>query len=156
MKIQLLSCLLVVLLCVCGMEQDPDLQETPYEKFLRQHVIGEMDAKDCTKVIKKKSIASNGKCKPVNTFIVTSNKLQVDEVCTKGKRFNPNYRQSVNKFNVVTCRKAKDEKLPCAYEGKKQDRYVVLVCEDGLPVHFNKTVKMFNTTTWLGLSKSDS
>lgn len=130
-----------------------DIQDR-YQKFLKQHVIDEMDENDCAEAIRERCATSDGRCKPVNTFIVTFNKAEIKKVCSEGKIYKPgtNLMKSVREFDFVKCEKSKGSRQPhCEYNGKYIYDYVVFACEQGLPVHFERSVKMINTTTWYDL-----
>ncbi|KAG5260499.1 hypothetical protein AALO_G00308900 [Alosa alosa] len=146
MKIQLLPCLLVLLLCVCGMEPVEGVHETRYEKFLRQHVVNAMNIDDCTSIIKDRKIyakdnkSGKDKCKPVNTFILTEEQ-QAKAICHDGEttvRRNKEFKKSTKDFNVVVCH-IKDEKKEypnCEYTPKQEATYILVACDNNkLPVH---------------------
>ncbi|KAL2094791.1 hypothetical protein ACEWY4_009510 [Coilia grayii] len=158
MKMQLLPCVVVVLLWVFSTAQcsssnletrlQPSDYNERYKTFRRQHVIGKMAAKDCDKVIKKRKIKNSetAKCKEVNTFVIASIK-EVCEVCqTMGKPYHKNktYIESVKTFQLVVCKlKSKGKRLPkCAYRGQECNQHIVLSCEKGLPVHFQRSFSL--------------
>lgn len=130
-----------------------DIQDR-YQKFLKQHVIKQMKKKGCAEAIRERCTTSNEECKPVNTFIVNSNESDIKKVCKEGQCFKrgTNLMKSVRKFETMVCRKSKGLTQPdCEYNVKYTDVYVVFACEQGLPVHFERSVKMINTTSWYDL-----
>lgn len=160
MKIQFLRCLL--LLCVFGASQgsflkrrDPEsVTDMRYKKFIKQHVIAEMGAKDCDKVINQRSISKtdSSECKDVNTFVLASPR-KVKGVCVNKKKQGKPYGedgdliQSIDTFKVVVCSLRSKRRLPaCEYQGFESSRYIVLGCVDDFPVHLERSFSANMTT----------
>ncbi|KAF4115061.1 hypothetical protein G5714_002550 [Onychostoma macrolepis] len=108
-----------------------------YQKFLNQHLAPFVNREMCTDVIRNRNIVSEtGGCKPVNTFI-QANENQITAVCGRNNRLNNNLFQNNQQFSVVTCNLRSGQWPNCVYDtGRLSTRYIVLACEQGLPVHY--------------------
>uniref|UniRef100_A0AAZ1X2S5 Ribonuclease A-domain domain-containing protein n=1 Tax=Oreochromis aureus TaxID=47969 RepID=A0AAZ1X2S5_OREAU len=138
--------LLLVLLFDTGLSKLANLQpkqqqnETPYEKFRRQHVDAKMSAEKCDTEIKNRQIYDvNSRCKFTNTFILSDDK-EVKAICNGQGRYDRKSRmtKSVSKFSVVICKlkKKRTREPKCQYEGKRLTNRIILVkCKGKLPVH---------------------
>ncbi|XP_058624188.1 ribonuclease-like 3 [Onychostoma macrolepis] len=117
-------------------------QESPYEKFVRQHVGPDMNEHKCDTEIRDKEIHYPGPekhCKKKNTFI-QADEAHIKTVCgTGGKKQSGNLYKSSTPFPVITCELLNPDKHPnCKYKGKKSTPYIILACNGGLPVHYEK------------------
>lgn len=117
------------------------------KKFINQHVDAGMAASKCDREINKRRISKTGgsECKDANTFILATTNY-INPVCNKaGTPYNgsASLRISNQPFPVVNCfAKREGKHLPkCIYDGKKSTVRIVLGCEEGLPVHYEKGVK---------------
>lgn len=103
-----------------------------------------MTAKKCDSEIMKKNIyGPNNSCKETNTFILAPAK-KVKSIC-QGQEPNDKKQKMVcskEKFKIVVCKLKNDVKKPrCQYKGKLlTNRAVVVSCQGGLPVHYEKHV----------------
>ncbi|NP_001093575.1 ribonuclease like 2 precursor [Danio rerio] len=127
----------------------PD-NESPYEKFLRQHVDPDMSVQKCNSEISKRKITAKAgnDCKKVNTFI-QANKRDVNAVCgNAGNRVvDTNLTKSNQPFPVVTCQLKSGERRPhCQYRGRSSTRYIVLRCDKGWPVHYDEGIIDVNSS----------
>uniref|UniRef100_A0A3B3RCM0 Ribonuclease A-domain domain-containing protein n=2 Tax=Paramormyrops kingsleyae TaxID=1676925 RepID=A0A3B3RCM0_9TELE len=114
-----------------------------YQKFLRQH-----HARDkgniCNKLMNERKIINEkqNKCKVINTFIITDSKNSITDVCDKGGedycKNGKKFQKSIKRFQVVTCTvKNENAAYPyCDYRQQESSRYIVVACENGLPVHY--------------------
>uniref|UniRef100_A0A8C9RBG5 Ribonuclease like 3 n=1 Tax=Scleropages formosus TaxID=113540 RepID=A0A8C9RBG5_SCLFO len=116
-------------------------EETKYEKFLRQHY----DFKNqhgCTTEMRRREIFNkkDNTCKEVNSFIVSSTTNQIKAICDKAGTHHGagNLYKSNQPFPVITCKLKKGTyRNDCEYnDGKKSSRYLIIGCEDKLPVHY--------------------
>lgn len=110
----LFTCLLLVLLFASGLSKPANLQtkpmvkrqnETPYEKFRRQHVDARMSVKKCDAEIKSKQIYNvDNSCKDANTFILSDDE-QVKAICNGQGRYDPRsgMTERTAKFRIVIC-----------------------------------------------------
>lgn len=115
-----------------------------YDKFINQHIKADMTADACDKVITQRSISKtdSNECKETNTFIQTSTSY-VKPVCADaGEPYDEQLRKSTKPFPVVVCKlKNEEARLPrCQYRGQSRTSYIVIACEDGLPVHFAEDI----------------
>uniref|UniRef100_A0A3P9DGK4 Ribonuclease A-domain domain-containing protein n=1 Tax=Maylandia zebra TaxID=106582 RepID=A0A3P9DGK4_9CICH len=129
----LFVCMMLVLLFASGFSKVNNFQpsehrpeETPYEKFRRQHV----DAK----------MTEN--CKETNTFIL-SIPAKVKSICRGDGRYDENsgMTYSTATFRIIKCKlKHQGARKPsCQYEGRLlTNRIIVVKCEGKLPVHFDR------------------
>uniref|UniRef100_A0A669C1P0 Ribonuclease A-domain domain-containing protein n=1 Tax=Oreochromis niloticus TaxID=8128 RepID=A0A669C1P0_ORENI len=156
----LFACLLLVMLFATGLSKLTNRQvkwlknETPYEKFKRQHVDAKMTAKKCDAEIKNKQIYNvDNSCKKANTFIL-SDYEKVKAICNGhgSPHKNTCLTESKAKFSIVKCELKNNggRKPNCQYKGKLLTNRIVVVQCGGLPVHFEKDIVTFesnNTTT---------
>uniref|UniRef100_A0A3B3RHW0 Ribonuclease A-domain domain-containing protein n=1 Tax=Paramormyrops kingsleyae TaxID=1676925 RepID=A0A3B3RHW0_9TELE len=87
----------------------------------------------------KKIIETNAKLQ--NTFIINS-KNSIKYVCDKGgEDYCENgkyFQKSIKHFLVVTCTLKNENASHCDYRQQKSSRYIVVACENGFPVHYEK------------------
>uniref|UniRef100_A0A3P9BZF5 Ribonuclease A-domain domain-containing protein n=1 Tax=Maylandia zebra TaxID=106582 RepID=A0A3P9BZF5_9CICH len=126
----LFVCTMLVLLFASGFSKVNNFQpsehrpeETPYEKFRRQHVDAKMTEKLCNTEISNRNIYKlDNSCKETNTFILS---------------IPAKYRN----VSIIKCKlKHQGARKPsCQYEGRLlTNRIIVVKCEGELPVHFNR------------------
>uniref|UniRef100_A0A8C1VLA7 Ribonuclease like 2 n=1 Tax=Cyprinus carpio TaxID=7962 RepID=A0A8C1VLA7_CYPCA len=112
-----------------------------YQNFLNHHRGPYVNVEMCTDVIRDRKINDTaGNCKPVNSFIQADQDV-IKAVCGGGK----NYRlfQSGQPFPVVTCKLKSGQTYPnCKYRGKLSTCDIVLGCEHGFPVHYERSVEI--------------
>ncbi|KAG2468175.1 ANG4 protein, partial [Polypterus senegalus] len=112
-------------------------EETPYEKFVRQHIDDSnvnVDNNYCNTMMKEINTET---CKPVNTFI-HANVKAVEDVCLI-KPIHDNIHQSNDKFNVTTCRnKNNTPNPPCYYTPENTELKIKIACENNKPVHYER------------------
>uniref|UniRef100_I3KXZ0 Ribonuclease A-domain domain-containing protein n=1 Tax=Oreochromis niloticus TaxID=8128 RepID=I3KXZ0_ORENI len=150
----LFACLLLVLLFATGLSKLANHQlkwpqkETPYEKFIRQHVDAKMNVEKCDEEIRNKKIyKKKGICKKTNTFIL-SNDEQVKAICNgRGSPYNTSLTMSNETFSIVICQlKNGDRKSNCEYNGTLHcNRRVVVTCKNELPVHYGGDIMTFES-----------
>ncbi|XP_007442032.3 angiogenin-like [Python bivittatus] len=112
-----------------------------YETFLRQHYDNpksNVGNRYCNTMMVRRGM-TRPKCKEVNTFIHDT-KNEINAVCgNKGEPFGNGLRRSLKQFQVTTCTmKGTSTRPPCDYRGNSSPRYIVIACENGLPVHFDE------------------
>lgn len=128
--------LLLLLLSADGLAN-----ETPYDKFKRQHVDATMTKDNCDTQISRKKIYKNGvECKPINTFILSQEET-VKSICNGVGRVvdqNEGKTESNIQFRVVVCTLNSGKIEPnCKYDGEDlTGRRVVVKCKNKLPVHY--------------------
>ncbi|XP_039462467.1 ribonuclease-like [Oreochromis aureus] len=154
----LFTCLLLMLLFATGLSKPANLKpkpidkrqnETPYEKFKRQHVDAKMTAKKCEAEIKNKQIYNvDNSCKDTNTFIL-SDYEKVKAICNGhgSPHKNTCLTESKAKFSIVKCELKNNggRKPNCQYKGKLLTNRIVVVQCGGLPVHFEKDIVTFES-----------
>ncbi|KAL3999492.1 phosphomannomutase [Sarotherodon galilaeus] len=150
----LFACLLLVLLFSIGLSKLANHQlkwpqkETPYEKFIRQHVDANMSVEKCDEEIRNKKIyIKKDICKKTNTFILSNDK-QVKAICNgKASPYKTAFTKSKEKFSIVICQlKNGARKPPCQYNGTlNHNRRVVVTCKNKLPVHYEKDIETFES-----------
>lgn len=138
--------LLLVLCASLSTDAGPKDVKERYEKFLRQHVYGNMNEHICDREIYKRHITKNdtsNECKEVNTFI-QANKDTVRAVCTGGGSIYNNIKdlyESQKPFPVIACKLRKGDRYPnCVYRGHKSTRRIVVGCADGWPTHYDEGI----------------
>ncbi|XP_026576409.1 ribonuclease-like isoform X1 [Pseudonaja textilis] len=112
-----------------------------YETFLRQHYDNpksNVGDNYCNKMMQRRGM-TQPKCKEVNTFIHDT-KNKIIAVCGDGgEAINNRLRRSKKQFRVTTCKmKGSSTKPPCDYRENESPRYIVIACENGLPVHYEE------------------
>lgn len=149
MRIQF-ACLLLVLLSATVLSRDANIK-TRYKKFIKQHINEQMSNSGCDQVIGERNIKdSKKKCKITNTFIL-ANITTVKSVCKdKGEKYD-NMTKSLQNFDIVVCklqkRRAKNKK--CHYRGSALNRKIIIKCERGFPVHYEKDIR--HCENWLNI-----
>ncbi|KAJ0002793.1 hypothetical protein NQD34_007942 [Periophthalmus magnuspinnatus] len=117
-----------------------------YKKFINQHVNQGMSRTRCDAVMRSRKITvtNSTQCKGTNTFISAGAK-EIKKVCNAaGKPYknSHNLRVSNQPFPIVICKQKGNHRYPkCEYRGRSATRYIVIGCEDGLPVHFERDVR---------------
>ena len=148
LKLHLLSFLVLLCYTTLSVSGNPSPRTVArYKKFITQHVDAKMAANKCDREVNGRHISKtySDVCKPINTFI-QANINHIKTICDKagkpylGKR---NLRISNQPFPVVNCNAKKGGKrLPnCVYKGKAATVYIVIACEEGVPVHYEKGVR---------------
>uniref|UniRef100_A0A8C9ZJB4 Ribonuclease A-domain domain-containing protein n=1 Tax=Sander lucioperca TaxID=283035 RepID=A0A8C9ZJB4_SANLU len=116
-----------------------DGEETPAEKFEREHIITQiMTVGQCTKFINEKHVEVNRACKPEHTFIHTTTSAAVNAICdgTVGQSVA---KVSTVPFNIVVCKLKSGQHPNCVYEIEDYNRYIVVPCDvKGDPVLFDR------------------
>uniref|UniRef100_A0A8C6PXK9 Ribonuclease A-domain domain-containing protein n=1 Tax=Nothobranchius furzeri TaxID=105023 RepID=A0A8C6PXK9_NOTFU len=122
--------------------------EVRYEKFRRQHIAQtDMAAKKCDSEIRGKQIYKiDNTCKPTNTFIL-DNPKNIKLICQgEGDLIaDTELTRSRKTFKIIVCELKSGERKPRRhYEGRLlTNRYVVVRCENNLPVHFKNDIMNF-------------
>ncbi len=118
-----------------------------YQKFLTQHLAPNVNREMCTSEIRKRNIGSEtGECKPVNSFIQADENL-IKAVCARNNRLNSNLFQNNQPFPLVTCRLQRGQWPNCEYyTGRLSTLYIVLACDQGLPVHYERSTEQMNVS----------
>ena len=133
-----------------------------YKKFLNQHVIRKMGKNDCDQIINQREISktNSAECKDVNTLLI-ADKQMVKDVCGKKGKGKPyekdqNLIQSENKFGMVVCKlSSQGKRMPkCKYRGHTGSKHIVLRCENGYPVHFDRSLSANSTTFACSISNT--
>lgn len=143
-------CMMLVLLFASGFCKVNNFQpsehrpeETPYEKFRRQHVDAKMTEKLCNTEISNRNVYKiDNSCKETNTFIL-SIPAKVKSICRGDGRYDENsgMTYSTATFRIIKCKlKHQGARKPsCQYEGRLlTNRIIVVKCEGKLPVHFDR------------------
>ncbi|XP_003223927.3 angiogenin-2 [Anolis carolinensis] len=113
-----------------------------YKTFLRQHYDNpksNVGKRYCDTMMKRRGM-TKPMCKAVNSFVHASKK-QIIAVCGKdGKPYGNGLRRSKKQFSVTTCKhQGGSTRPPCKYKENKSNRYIVVRCSRGKPVHLDKT-----------------
>ncbi|XP_015257226.1 PREDICTED: angiogenin [Cyprinodon variegatus] len=132
-------------------KKESSIPETAgYINFRKQHMDQGMTKEKCKK-LNTKNYGKTNDCKEKNTFITDSPK-DVKSICNDGGDYDSKTGLTVSKkgFNIVDCTlKQMEAKKPhCEYRGNTfTQRLLVVRCQDGLPVHFERSIqlpKVFN------------
>lgn len=146
MEIHRSTVIVLLLLSVSSFTHgQPEHIRARYQKFLNQHLAPFVNREMCTDVIRNRNIVSEtGGCKPVNTFI-QANENQITAVCGRNNRLNNNLFQNNQRFSLVTCSLRSGQWPNCVYDtGRLSTLYIVLACEQGLPVHYERSTVQMN------------
>ncbi|XP_026213875.1 ribonuclease-like 3 [Anabas testudineus] len=138
-------CLLLVLLGTIVLSQDANIRPR-YEKFINQHINGQMRENRCDDVIRSRRITqtNSNDCKETNTFIRAGTGL-VRGICGDAGAPYGLMRRSLKPFNVVVCKLKNQSRYPhCQYRGQDRTRYIVIACDQGFPVHFEEDIILNN------------
>ncbi|KPP60460.1 angiogenin-4-like, partial [Scleropages formosus] len=94
-------------------------------------------------------------CKELNTFIIHSSKNQMKAFCSNSRTFyaKPNLYRSNQPFFVITCElKRGIHRNRCKYkEQPKSTQYLIIGCENKLPVHYEGDRRNIWSPTFLVL-----
>uniref|UniRef100_A0A8C6FK39 Ribonuclease A-domain domain-containing protein n=1 Tax=Moschus moschiferus TaxID=68415 RepID=A0A8C6FK39_MOSMO len=143
----LLSLLVLVLLLV---RVQPSLgKESAAAKFERQHMDSSPSSASssnyCNQMMKSRNL-TQGRCKPVNTFVHES-LADVQAVCSQKnvacKNGQTNCYQSYSTMSITDCRETGSSKYPnCAYKTTQAEKHIIVACEGNpyVPVHFDASV----------------
>nr|XP_006113899.1 ribonuclease-like [Pelodiscus sinensis] len=119
--------------------------ETRYEKFLRQHVdYPESSAPDartyCSQMMQRRGLASST-CKFTNSF-VHAPAATISTICgSGGAPASGDLRDSNAAFAVTTCRlQGGSQKPPCRYNADVGTHRIRIACQEGLPVHYDRSL----------------
>ncbi|XP_062993025.1 angiogenin-2-like [Elgaria multicarinata webbii] len=131
----LLGLLMVVVVFLPG-AYAPD-----YKTFLRQHYNNpksNVGNRYCDTMMQRRGMTKPN-CKAVNSFVHASKK-QLRAVCAKGgKPYGAGLRRSNSKFSVTTCKHTGGStRPPCKYRQNNSQRYIVVRCAGGFPVHYDE------------------
>lgn len=133
-------CIILLLLLLPPVTaQDPD-------NFIKKHIIERMEGEDCDKNMRQ--INSNtGECKDPNTFILATVE-KVNQLCQEIKNDEKTGKiKSRTTFKIVVCKDPQGAYPDCDYPyGSKMDRLIIIVCEQGKPVHYVGAVKPHKKT----------
>ncbi|XP_013806665.1 ribonuclease CL2-like [Apteryx mantelli] len=117
-------------------------QETRYQKFLRQHVDyprtpGLVGARYCNILLMRRAVNGPGRpCKPVNTFVHAPAK-QLLSVCAQQP---DGLHVTVGTLPVTACRLVGGNvRPPCTYRASQLNHRVQVACQNGRPVHLDRT-----------------
>ncbi|XP_026576414.1 ribonuclease-like [Pseudonaja textilis] len=114
---------------------------TNYPTFLRQHYNNpksNVRKSYCNAMMQSREM-TNPNCKPLNSFIHDT-KNRITAVCgSEGTPFGNRLQRSLRPFRVTTCKMRGSSILPpCEYRENTSPRYIVIACENGLPVHYEE------------------
>ncbi|XP_004644056.3 ribonuclease pancreatic [Octodon degus] len=141
--------LLVLVLLGLGWVQPSLGKESSAEKFQRQHMDSSgspsTNSNYCNEMMKKRSM-TQGRCKPVNTFIHEP-LAEVQAVCSQKnvpcKNGQTNCYQSISNMHITDCRLTSNSKYPdCSYRTRQEEKSIIVACEGNpyVPVHFDASV----------------
>ncbi|XP_056623713.1 ribonuclease-like 3 [Triplophysa dalaica] len=148
MEAHLSAVILLLILCSIDVKayKGPAYLKPRYEKFLNQHVYLDMNDQRCNSVMRERHITEGqtyNDCKRFNTFI-TANEQEVIRVCNNaGHNYNgtAGLYESNQPFSVVSCGLQSGQIYPnCIYRGRRSTRYIVVACERGWPVHYDRDI----------------
>ncbi|XP_067398644.1 ribonuclease-like [Emydura macquarii macquarii] len=128
-------------------------EESPYEKFQRQHVDTapgwEQDLDLYCKLMIQRRNVSVDFCKPVNSFIHKELEV-ITAVCgAAGTPCPGNYHYSNSNFTVTDCR-AMGAWPNCNYRGSQDQKQICLACDNGEPVHYGRPAECGKKAGWGG------
>uniref|UniRef100_A0A3B3R1E5 Ribonuclease A-domain domain-containing protein n=1 Tax=Paramormyrops kingsleyae TaxID=1676925 RepID=A0A3B3R1E5_9TELE len=137
----------VTLQHISFLKQPPEDVKHRYEKFMNQHFEKSMTVQKCDRTINFKDIyqldsRGNKLCKDTNSFIYSSSASDIINICDNaGKRYkNTDFRISLQPFPIITCSNGSGRYPKCQYRGHNSNRYIVIGCAEGWPVHYEKGV----------------
>ncbi|ELV13310.1 angiogenin [Tupaia chinensis] len=112
-----------------------------YRAFLTKHYDDKPQGRNdryCDVMMQRRGLTRP--CKDTNTFI-HANTRKIKAICE-----NPNgnrqqeRKESASAFQITTCEhRGGSSRPPCRYRAKPSYRNIAVVCEDGLPVHFDES-----------------
>lgn len=134
----------VILLLILSVSSFTHGQPALYHNFLDRHRCPDMNEQQCDSKIKERHITDfDNYCTDINTFIQAS-ETDIKAVCSKkgGTPLNDYLFNSTKTFPVVICKLCnfqKCKKFPdCKYIGFKENRHIVLKCDNGWPVDYQE------------------
>ncbi|XP_023422756.1 ribonuclease pancreatic B [Cavia porcellus] len=142
--------LLVLVLLGLGWVQPSLGAESSAMKFQRQHMDPEGSPSNSSNYCNVMMIRRNmtqGRCKPVNTFVHES-LADVQAVCFQKnvlcKNGQTNCYQSYSRMRITDCRVTSSSKFPnCSYRMSQAQKSIIVACEGDpyVPVHFDASVE---------------
>nr|AGF41079.1 RNase1 beta1 [Tadarida brasiliensis] len=144
-KSLILFSVLALVLLVLGLVQPSLGQETPAERFQRQHMDSDGNPNNnpnyCNQMMRRRRM-TEGRCKPVNTFVheplvdVRAICIQPNIRCRNGQN---NCHKSRSSMRVTDCRLKNGSRYPnCAYHTSPAKRQITVACDGNrVPVHFD-------------------
>ncbi|XP_040083019.1 angiogenin-2-like [Oryx dammah] len=140
--VMVLSPLFLVFMLDLGLTPQTLAQDDRYREFLRKHYDPSSKGHDdryCNTMMARKHMTKP--CKDTNTF-VHGNSDNIRAICDdrNGEPYGDGLRRSRSAFQITTCRHiGGSPKSPCRYRAFSANRIIVIRCEDGFPVHLEKT-----------------
>uniref|UniRef100_H0XKP6 Angiogenin n=1 Tax=Otolemur garnettii TaxID=30611 RepID=H0XKP6_OTOGA len=135
--------LLLVFMLGLGLTPPTLAQDSPtYKQFLNQHYDPRpsgRNSKYCEKMMERRGMTSP--CKDTNTFI-HGTKGSIKAICGDKKETShiENLRMSKRPFHITTCRHlGGSSSPPCRYRASAAVRFIVIACENSLPVFFDES-----------------
>uniref|UniRef100_A0A8C5RPD2 Ribonuclease A-domain domain-containing protein n=1 Tax=Laticauda laticaudata TaxID=8630 RepID=A0A8C5RPD2_LATLA len=118
-----------------------DIFAINYPTFLRQHYDNpksNVRKSYCNAMMQSRDMTKPN-CKPLNSFIHDT-KNRIIAVCgSEGTPFENRLQHSLRPFRVTTCKMRGSSILPpCEYRENTSPRYIVIACENRLPVHYEE------------------
>ncbi|XP_062993026.1 ribonuclease-like [Elgaria multicarinata webbii] len=119
----------------------PGAYAPDYQKFITQHYDNPKSSVGknyCNTMMQRRGM-TRPECKEVNTFIHGSKK-KIIAVCGKGgEPYGAGLRRSKSKFSVTTCKHTGGSKRPpCKYRENSSQRFIIVRCAGGKPVHYDE------------------
>ncbi|XP_004609765.1 ribonuclease pancreatic [Sorex araneus] len=138
--------LLVLMLLLLGWVQPSLGKESRSKKFQRQHVDTDSSPSSnsnyCDVMMKRRKM-TQGRCKPVNTF-VHEPLPTIQDICQEQtipcKNEQPHCHKSRDIMDLTDCRlKRSSRDGNCAYQTTRRQGHIIVACEGSpsLPVHFD-------------------
>ncbi|XP_003509257.3 angiogenin [Cricetulus griseus] len=133
--------LLVFMLGLISIPPTLSQNDPRYITFLNQHYDAHPTGRDdryCNSIMRRRKLTSP--CKELNTFI-HGTKDNIKAICeTSGTPYTNNLRKSTSQFQITICRHSGGSpRPPCRYRASRGFRYIVIACENGLPVHLDES-----------------
>ncbi|XP_034770637.2 uncharacterized protein LOC117967294 [Acipenser ruthenus] len=130
--------------CTCDQENKV---MASFRDFKKRHIADKNEnghGNFCSQKIHRRRIYEHGRCKYLNTFVFADDNDIINVCRNQGVRISSNLYKSRNRFRIVVCRNANQNRRPpnCTYRAENANRrlYIIVGCDSNrLPVHFQRT-----------------
>ncbi|XP_030251614.1 ribonuclease-like [Sparus aurata] len=133
----------LLLLSATVLSQDANVLRR-YRNFIARHV-GQVSRDRCDHEMGRRRLTKSSDsnlCRDTNTFIGDS-AGRINLICGgAGAPYGGNFTRSLQPFPITICNlKNENARQPhCQYRGRADTRYLVIQCEQGYPVHFERDI----------------
>ncbi|XP_036932446.1 ribonuclease-like [Acanthopagrus latus] len=132
----------LLLLSATVLSLDPNVL-LHYRNFIERHV-GQVSQNRCDQEMGSRHLTTtpgSNLCRETNTFIGDTTS-RINSICGKAGAPFGTFTKSLQPFPITICKlRNQNARHPhCQYRGRTDTRYLVIRCEEGVPVHFERDI----------------